>query len=440
MCRNIVRPFISHTSTTIKTLNTGTCSVVTASEPSDLEIWTAMVSSLAKSQKLRKKTKMHHSHVQKREEKVVCYTRFVWCFSDESPFEYWDTLPETPEIIETTFNLYTRHNRLEGESLHYDNKSSLKVSQFNASNPVKIIIHGFGGSAANAWVGQMVEAMLEIADVNIIVVDWNKGARLPNYVQAAANSRLVGREIAELIRLVNYERGTVNEDYHLIGYSLGAHIAGFVGTEIKNLSRITGLDPAAPMFETYNPAVRLDPSDAQFVDVIHTNGESMVLGGLGVYESIGDVDFFPNGGKFQKGCSNVLVGALSDIFWGQWHSLCHHRRAIEYFIESMKPGCSFLSVACDDYDDFLRGNCFSCFDNTSCSNMGYFADELLPRGKMFLLTRADEPYCGNQYRVIVNNTQEQGKTWGRLEITLIDVQEYSETFISHKVMKKFKMT
>ncbi|XP_076321479.1 pancreatic lipase-related protein 2-like isoform X3 [Tachypleus tridentatus] len=384
-------------STTIKTLNTGTCSVVTASEPSDLEIWTAMVSSLAKSQKLRKKTKMHHSHVQKREEKVVCYTRFVWCFSDESPFEYWDTLPETPEIIETTFNLYTRHNRLEGESLHYDNKSSLKVSQFNASNPVKIIIHGFGGSAANAWVGQMVEAMLEIADVNIIVVDWNKGARLPNYVQAAANSRLVGREIAELIRLVNYERGTVNEDYHLIGYSLGAHIAGFVGTEIKNLSRITGLDPAAPMFETYNPAVRLDPSDAQFVDVIHTNG-------------------------------------------GQWHSLCHHRRAIEYFIESMKPGCSFLSVACDDYDDFLRGNCFSCFDNTSCSNMGYFADELLPRGKMFLLTRADEPYCGNQYRVIVNNTQEQGKTWGRLEITLIDVQEYSETFISHKVMKKFKMT
>lgn len=46
-----------------------------------------------------------------------------------------------------------------------------------------------------------------------------------------------------------------------------------------------GLDPAGPLFESQHIKARLDSSDANFVDVIHSNGENLILGGLGVYYS-----------------------------------------------------------------------------------------------------------------------------------------------------------
>ena len=41
-----------------------------------------------------------------------------------------------------------------------------------------------------------------------------------------------------------------------------------------------GLDPAEPYFEGTDPVVRLDPSDAAFVDVIHTDGGPILVGGI----------------------------------------------------------------------------------------------------------------------------------------------------------------
>lgn len=91
------------------------------------------------------------------------------------------------------------------------------------------------------------------------------------------------------------------QSIHLIGHSLGAHAAGFAGSFTSaRVSRISGLDPALPGFEiTAGPELRLDPTDAEFVDVIHTCG-----GVLGFYEPLGHVDFYPNGGvPSQPGCN-----------------------------------------------------------------------------------------------------------------------------------------
>lgn len=76
-------------------------------------------------------------------------------------------------------------------------------------------------------------------DCNIICVDWENGATLPNYVRAAANTRLVGKQLAMLIQGLQ-KLGLTLDKVHMIGFSLGAHVAGFAGAELKNLSRISG--------------------------------------------------------------------------------------------------------------------------------------------------------------------------------------------------------
>lgn len=110
---------------------------------------------------------------------------------------------------------------------------------------------------------------------------------------------------------------------------------------------------------------------------------------------MGHVDYYPNGGRNQVGCSSVFVGAINDIFYGRWQSLCHHRRAFRFFIDSVVRTCVFRAFKCDNYQKFLRGECFDCGQNgTNCSDMGYYSDTSAGRGKMYLVTRDSEPFCG----------------------------------------------
>lgn len=92
---------------------------------------------------------------------------------------------------------------------------------------------------------------------------------------------------------------------HLIGLSLGAQMAGVCGQSVQSgrISRITGLDPAGPLFKKWPRSVRLDRTDAEFVDVIHTDA-----GIFGFPRQVGHVDFWPNQGiSPQPGCTKSEV-------------------------------------------------------------------------------------------------------------------------------------
>jgi len=74
----------------------------------------------------------------------------------------------------------------------------------------------------------------------------------------------------------------------------------------------SGLDPAEPHFADTETEVRLDPSDAEFVDVIHTDAAAFISGGFGIKQPVGHVDFYPNGGEIQPGCENAMFDSLGD--------------------------------------------------------------------------------------------------------------------------------
>jgi hypothetical protein len=100
----------------------------------------------------------------------------------------------------------------------------------------------------------------------------------PDHFQVTVDTDVIGRKIAGLVVfLINHGLLTDPTRVHLIGFSLGAQIAGIAGQHIKHytgkpIQRITGLDPAGPLFQ-YTPikGKRLDHTDAYFVDVVHTN-------------------------------------------------------------------------------------------------------------------------------------------------------------------------
>jgi pimeloyl-ACP methyl ester carboxylesterase len=57
---------------------------------------------------------------------------------------------------------------------------------------------------------------------NVVIVDWGHGSGWP-YTQAAANTRVVGAEVAKLIEFLVAEGRANIANFHLIGHSLGAH-------------------------------------------------------------------------------------------------------------------------------------------------------------------------------------------------------------------------
>jgi len=111
-------------------------------------------------------------------------------------------------------------------------------------------------------------------EYNVISVAWEKLCKSPRYFYAVNNTRVVGYLAADMISyLVNSYENVTLESVHPIGMSLGAHVVGHLGYHLNgSLSRITGLDPAGPMFHTVPLSDRLSKDDAIFVDVIHCAG------------------------------------------------------------------------------------------------------------------------------------------------------------------------
>ncbi|PAA74650.1 hypothetical protein BOX15_Mlig007525g3 [Macrostomum lignano] len=366
----------------------------------------------------------------------VCYDG-LGCFSTGGNFydlvrRPLQLLPQSPERIGPTYALYTRRSIISGQSLVYGDKSSVEKSNFDASRPTKIIIHGFLENGSEDWVNDMKKALLLHGDYNVIQLDWSRGNQLP-YTQATANTRVIGAMIAQMIVWLEAEFGASRTSFHLLGHSLGAHVSGYAGERLPGLARITGMDPAGPYFEGTHPEVRLDPTDANFVDAIHTDGDSLLSsakleGGFGMMEPAGHVDFYPNGGKKQPDCKqNPIISIIINgiVEGSKWAVACDHLRVLPLMTSTvMHYQGDYKAYPCDSYENFKAGRCATC-GSTGCAFMGMRADEWRPPTgtsgvRMFLDTTGSEPFDIHHYAVSVSisDVSDAKKQYGDLYLIL----------------------
>ncbi|KAK5849794.1 hypothetical protein PBY51_014099 [Eleginops maclovinus] len=332
-------------------------------------------------------------------------------------------------ILYVRLLLYTRSNLDCGRELDHHHLSSQPL--FNVSRPTAFVIHGYRPTGAPPiWIDHLVHLLAEQEDMNVIVVDWNKGAANLNYFTAVTYTRDAAHNLTGFIKTMQ-EEGASLSSVHLIGVSLGAHLAGFVGANLNGkIGRITGLDPAGPMFTSAIPEDRLDPKDAMFVDVLHTDMDSFGLRG-----AHGHIDFYANGGADQPGCPKT-------IFAGKEYFVCDHQRSVFLFLCALNRTCSLTGYPCSSYSDFLEGRCLQCeaFKPAPCPVLGYdmsqWRDTLLKLGqtRAFFSTTSTLPYRKMSYRVDMV-TWNQYLRWGVVYIRLHNGRNFTEARMDHKPLR-----
>lgn len=251
--------------------------------------------------------------------------------------------PKGPNV---QFILFTNGNK--GFNLKVGDYQGFENSGFNITLPTKIIIHGYLSSIRDEVFYLMKDAYLSTGDYNIIGMDWSALCDF-EYFSAMRGAQMAGDALTAFINFL-IRTGVQYADIHVIGHSLGAHVAGTGADAIQGgkVGRITGLDPAGPGYGAMPPNLKLDPGDAQLVDVIHTYMRILSLA-----EPLGHVDFYPNGGRFQPGCPELL-----DI-WKVPESInCNHGRAYVYFIESILNPRSFKAQKCANVQEAIYSRCF----------------------------------------------------------------------------------
>ncbi|XP_068230441.1 pancreatic triacylglycerol lipase-like isoform X2 [Palaemon carinicauda] len=292
------------------------------------------------------------------------------------------------DMDDVHFLLWTRSNSEDASyyELNVNDITNIVNSPFNPNLPTHLLIHGWMASGQDGWAVQAKTELLKHYECNIISVDWEEIARHVNYYAVVNNLPSVGEHVAMMLDVMHIAVQLNITTLHVTGHSLGAHISGIIGQRVVYgpLGRITGLDPAAPNFHDAPEEEKLDKSDAAFVEVIHTNAGSLLHFCVGLADRIGHVDYYPNGGEHQPGCT---VG-------GRWKELltggCSHGRSFGYWIESINGMTPFRSKPCSDWYAYETGNCSSCGEG--CLDMGLHASTQ-PHGTYFLETDNHSPFA-----------------------------------------------
>ncbi|CAH2108068.1 unnamed protein product [Euphydryas editha] len=259
----------------------------------------------------------------------------------------------------------------------------LSSSAYRPERKTVFYVFGFGGKAEEKSVQTIVEVYLGIA--NICLLNWEKEAStgilgpISYPLTAISNAKRIGNEFGEsLIKLHN--AGLNLTDVHVIGFSLGGQLVGYTGRKVQEydniLSRITGLEPAGPLYDGIISLRGLGASDASFVDIIHTNPNR-----LGSGEATGSVDIWVNcENSVQPGCDGSNFGMFIE------KNLCSHDLSWKYFAEAIEHPSAYVARSASSCEEWRSGQ---ATDQTV-----FMGDEINTeaRGSFYLRTNSEPPY------------------------------------------------
>ncbi|KAL7011647.1 hypothetical protein ACKWTF_014367 [Chironomus riparius] len=269
-----------------------------------------------------------------------------------------------------------------------------KMGYFTRALPTALIIHGYEADYKSEMAKELVKAFVSRKDHNVIFADWSAYA-FDDYSEITHEIDHIANVFVYLLNKMMDDGYDLTQVY-IIGHSLGAHIAGRVGNLLQHqnitLPRITGLDPAGPLFDY--PAIKkkmfkisssdhtpLSKDDAKFVDIIHTNA------GLyrGSFISHGHQDFWPNCGVFQPHCDECKISKIFKDY--KDCSMCSHIASWRYYAESVRSTVPIFEAERCHTKILMR---FFC--NGDKTSMGFHANENAKNGDYYIETNDSPPY------------------------------------------------
>ncbi|KAM8704985.1 hypothetical protein ACLKA7_009445 [Drosophila subpalustris] len=129
------------------------------------------------------------------------------------------------------FYLYTQRNPDEGQVLKAT-RESIDASNFNADYPTRITIHGWNSNYKDGVNSGVRAAWFLSGNYNMIAVDWSRGRSL-EYASSVAAASATGGKIAKLVDFLVKEYGMSLDTLEIVGFSLGAHVAGHTAKQVS---------------------------------------------------------------------------------------------------------------------------------------------------------------------------------------------------------------
>lgn len=290
---------------------------------------------------------------------------------------------------------------------------------FNVTQNSVMYAHGWTEGPSQPWGRKLRRRYANIfrsaekrPTYNLLFLDYHHDAHM-FYRQTVSKVPALAALLAQFLNALK-PFGCTMEQFHILGFSLSAHIVGVAGLILRRagnpIRQITGLDPAGPCFfrdSDFAHEYTLSPDAANLVVTRHYGYNK-----LGAHALVGGLDILINGGKDQPVSGKISAYGRFKMLYG----VSDHMAAV--FHESggvMSSECYDVAYKCDNYANFLDGACARCDpgEENHCYTIGTLISganrALVPiydRETRMFIKMGGKRYCLYHYQLVVELRQE----------------------------------